>query len=133
MTQDIVGVWHLDAFHDVDEDGRPVGEGPLGPSPSGMLIYTPDGHVSVSMMPTAPASAPGPSYLGYAGEWRAQDGKVVHRIRISSRPDWIGIEQSRDAELDGDVLTVRATREVDARPQRRVLVWRRAERSEGAR
>ncbi|MFC8363449.1 lipocalin-like domain-containing protein [Streptomyces griseorubiginosus] len=133
MTQHIVGVWHLDAFHDVDEAGRPVGEGPLGPAPSGMLIYTPDGHVSVSMMPTGHSAAQGPSYMGYAGEWWEQDGKVVHRIHISSRRDWIGVEQSRDAELDGDVLTVRATREVDARPQRRVLVWRRADRSGGAR
>ena len=72
MTQHIVGVWHLDAFHDVDEAGRPVGEGPLGPAPSGMLIYTPDGHVSVSMMPTGHSGAPGPSYMGYAGEWWEQ-------------------------------------------------------------
>ncbi|WP_210589421.1 lipocalin-like domain-containing protein [Streptomyces sp. GESEQ-35] len=125
MTQDLVGVWHLEAFHDVDEAGRPVGEGPLGPAPEGMLVYTADGHVSVSMMPTTPE--PGPSYMGYAGDWRVAGGKVVHRIRISSRADWIGVEQTRDAELDGDVLIVRATREVGARPQRRVLVWRRAE------
>ncbi|WP_019544756.1 lipocalin-like domain-containing protein [Streptomyces sulphureus] len=126
MTHDLVGVWRLQAFHDVDEAGRPVGEGPLGTAPDGMLVYTAGGHVSVSMMPTTPG--PGPSYMGYAGDWRAVGGKVVHRIRISSRADWIGTEQSRDAELNGDVLTVRATREVDARPQRRVLVWRRAER-----
>ncbi|GAA1151695.1 hypothetical protein F4556_004004 [Kitasatospora gansuensis] len=130
MTQDIVGVWHLEAFHDLDEAGRPVGEGPLGPSPEGMLVYTADGHVSVSMMPTTPG--PGPSYMGYAGEWWVADGEVVHRIRISSRADWVGVEQTRDARLDGDLLTVRATREVDARQQRRVLVWRRAGQSGAA-
>ncbi|MEU7375390.1 lipocalin-like domain-containing protein [Streptomyces albidoflavus] len=133
MTQDIVGVWHLETFHDVDDSGRPMGEGPLGPDPSGLLIYTPDGHVSVSMMPAASTPAPGPSYMGYAGEWRMRDGVLVHHIRISSRADWVGIEQSRLATLDGDVLTVSATREVDARPRRRQLVWRRAARPGGAR
>ncbi|WP_369189247.1 lipocalin-like domain-containing protein [Streptomyces sp. R08] len=131
MTQDLVGVWRLEAFHDVDEAGQPVGDGPLGPAPAGMLVYTSDGHVSVSMMPTRPG--PGPSYMGYAGDWWVKDGRVVHHIRISSRADWVGIEQTRDAELAGDVLTVRATREVDARPLRRVLVWRRAEQPGGVR
>ncbi|ANS69113.1 Aln5 [Streptomyces lincolnensis] len=124
MSAELVGVWRLEAFHDVDEAGLPIGDGPLGPAPEGMLVYTRDGHVSVSMMPTAPG--PGPTYMGYAGDWRVAGGQVVHHIRISSRPDWIGVEQTRDAELDGDVLTVRATREVDAAPRRRVLVWRRA-------
>lgn len=80
----------------------------------------------VAKLPHYPVTRRCPTHMGYAGDWRVAGGQVVHRIRISSRPDWIGAEQTRDAELDGDVLTVRATREVDAAPRRRVLVWRRA-------
>lgn len=123
-VRDLVGVWRLESFRDVDDGGGPVGEGPLGPDPRGMLVYTADGHVSVSMMRTAPG--PGPAFMGYAGRWSVDAGVVVHRIEISSRADWVDVEQTRDADLDGDLLTVRAVRTDDGgEPQRRVLNWRR--------
>lgn len=122
LATKLVGAWDLVSFHDVDESGTTLGD-PLGPAPCGTLLYTADGEVAVSMMPTTPGVVP--SYLGYAGRWQVEGGQVVHRIAISSRADWVGITQSRDAELRQDDLLVRATREVDGKPQRRVLHWRR--------
>lgn len=122
MSPDIVGVWQLRSFHDVDDVGQTV-EGPLGPNPMGMLIYTADGHVSVSMMRTS--LGPAPTFMGYAGRWHLVGDRVAHRIQVSSRPDWVDVEQTRDAELEGDYLTVRATRQVEGRPQQRMLVWHR--------
>ncbi|WP_424184790.1 lipocalin-like domain-containing protein [Actinokineospora sp. G85] len=121
MTDNLVGAWELVSFHDVTDTGEHR-EGPLGPSPRGTLLYTANGHVSVSMMTTAAAV---PAYMGYAGRWHRREGQVVHRIEVSSRADWIGVEQTREAELRGDELLVHAVREVDGRPRRRTLHWRR--------
>jgi hypothetical protein len=123
MSADLVGVWRLVSFHDVDEVGR-TSSGPLGADPSGVLIYTGDGHVSVVMMRTEPGPEPG--FMGYAGRWRRHGEQVVHQIEVAQRADWVGTEQTRAAELAGDRLTLHASTTVDGRDQRRVLVWRRA-------
>lgn len=122
MSTDLAGVWRLVSFHDIDDAGR-ASTGPLGTDPAGVLIYTEDGHVSVSMMRTEPGPAPG--FMGYAGRWHRDGDQVVHRIEVTPRPDWVGTEQTRAAEFDGDRLTLHAQTTVDGRPQRRVLVWRR--------
>ncbi len=119
---DLVGTWRLTAFHDVDGAGR-TGEGPLGPEPSGLLIYTADGHVSVSM--TRTGSGPGPRFMGYAGRWSLSGDHVRHRIEVAARPDWVGTEQSRRAELEGDRLTLHAATTIDGSERRRLLCWRR--------
>ncbi|WP_026416405.1 lipocalin-like domain-containing protein [Actinomadura oligospora] len=120
---ELVGTWRLAAFHDVDEAGRVVDD-PLGPAPEGLLIYTSDGHVAVSMMRSTPG--PGPRYMGYAGRWTASGDRVSHRIEVAERPDWPGTEQTRRAELDGDRLTLHATTTIDGLVRNRVLSWLRA-------
>lgn len=122
IAEHLVGTWDLVSFHDVDDTGDHR-EGPLGPAPRGTLLYTADGHVAVGMMSTTPGIAR--PYMGYVGRWHVHDGLVMHRIEISSRADWVGVEQSREAELLGDELMIHATREVDGKPQRRTLHWRR--------
>jgi hypothetical protein len=122
---DVVGVWWLVAFHDVDEAGA-RSEGPLGADPKGILVYTGDGHVSVNMMRTGAVDNPSPrDYMGYAGTWRWSDGRIRHRILVTPRRDWIGTEQVRDATLDGDLLTLHATAVDNGRHQDRVLIWQR--------
>jgi hypothetical protein len=117
----VVGAWRLESFNDVDASGRTTA-GPLGPDPTGMLLYTPDGRMSVSMMRTSPGM---PAFMGYAGRWRIDAGRLVHRILVSSRADWVGAEQIRHAELDGDLLRITADNPVDGRLQGRVVGWRR--------
>lgn len=119
---DLVGVWRLVSFHDVDDAGQ-TSTGPLGADPSGLLIYTEDGHVSVSMMRTEPGPAPG--FMGYAGRWHRKGNQVIHWIEVTPRPDWVGTEQIRAAELAGDRLILHAQTMVHGHCQRRVLVWRR--------
>jgi Lipocalin-like domain len=45
----LAGTWQLVAFHDLDDEGNRH-EGPLGDQPRGLLCYSADGHVSVTMM-----------------------------------------------------------------------------------
>ena len=118
---ELVGAWRLLSYHDVDEADGGLSEGPLGPDPRGLLIYTGSGHVSVGMMRGSGA----PSYMGYAGNWRLDGTTVVHEVRVASHGHLVGTEQVRDAVLDGRHLTLYGTAVLGARRQRRVLVWER--------
>ncbi|MFI1304800.1 lipocalin-like domain-containing protein [Streptomyces sioyaensis] len=122
-AHELVGVWRLEAFHDIDSTGA-LHEGPLGPEPRGLLFYSADGHVSVTMMRTGPAHRGRSAYMSYAGTWRREGDRVVHTIDVAPEPGWLGTEQSRDLELDGDDLVLHGTSLVGP-VQRRVLHWRR--------
>ncbi|QFZ24279.1 hypothetical protein EKG83_16345 [Saccharothrix syringae] len=118
----MVGTWRLERYADV----APPGEGPLGPTPEGVLIYTRDGHVSVSMM-RAPAP-PGAevAFMGYAGTWRlVGTDRVVHDVLVASHAHLPGTAQVRDVELDGDRLTLAGVSRLGGAPRGRVLTWRR--------
>ncbi|MFJ8933008.1 lipocalin-like domain-containing protein [Streptomyces sp. NPDC102364] len=122
-ADDLIGAWRLVSFEELDDDTGATSEGPLGAGPCGRLIYTRDGHVSVNMMRGAD---PGPvPYMGYAGTWRLDGSRVVHRIEVTARPDWVGTEQSRKATLEDGRLTLWAETHIEGVRHRRVLVWRR--------
>ncbi|WP_082976701.1 lipocalin-like domain-containing protein [Nocardia sp. 852002-20019_SCH5090214] len=123
---DLVGTWELASYYDID-DADVRSEGPLGPAPRGLLIYTAQGSVSVSMMRTGETTAAN-TFMGYAGTWRTAGKAVVHAIRVCSNPAWAGTEQVRQMSLDGDVLTLIGAAQVDGRTQRRILTWRRSAR-----
>ncbi|MBF4999591.1 lipocalin-like domain-containing protein [Nocardia sp. BSTN01] len=123
---DLVGTWELVSYYDID-DADVRSEGPLGPAPRGLLIYTAQGSVSVSMMRTGDTTA-APPFMGYAGTWRTTGMAVVHAISVCSNPAWAGTEQVRQMSLDGDVLTLIGAAQVDGRTQRRILTWRRSAR-----
>ncbi|MER5203874.1 lipocalin-like domain-containing protein [Streptomyces sp. NPDC002825] len=122
----VVGVWRLVSYVDLDESGKPT-EGPLGPSPTGLLIYQAGGHMSVSMMRgdhrTAPAGTT--HFMGYAGTWRLDAGQVRHAVSVSAHAFQVGTELVRDWELEGDLLTLRGTAVLAGRTQPRVLTWQR--------
>ncbi|MFI6415704.1 lipocalin-like domain-containing protein [Streptomyces sp. NPDC050585] len=114
----LVGVWRLVSFHTLAADGT-VTPGPLGENPAGLLFYSATGHVAVHMMP---AEGP-PEYLSYAGTWRREGDSVVHTLTVAGHREWLGGDQVRQVELDGDRLTLTGTALSTA--DRRVLVWER--------
>ncbi|MDT0306486.1 lipocalin-like domain-containing protein [Streptomyces sp. DSM 44917] len=130
----LIGAWELRSLHDLDDGGRPV-EGPLGRSPRGQLLYTADGRVSVHMM-RAPEERDGSAdqarYMGYGGTWSLTDGQLVHRTTVTPVDHWIDRDHPREAELEGDRLTLRGDAVVDGRLRHRVLVWQRAQPGAGA-
>ncbi|GHG84128.1 lipocalin-like domain-containing protein [Streptomyces griseocarneus] len=124
---DPVGVWRLVAYYDVDEAGR-TSDGPLGSAPQGVLIYTADGHVSVSMMRALDGAGGGTeAFMGYAGHWRLEGTRMVHEVLVSAHPHIVGTGQVRDVERDGEDLLLAGTAQIEGRPQRRLLRWRRAD------
>lgn len=132
MADPLVGRWELVSY--ALDDGRR----PLGDAPTGTLLYTADGYMSVHMSGadrprfgtrTAAEGDPpdlvaaGSTYVGYCGRYEWLGDRVAHRVTVSFFPDYVGAELIREAELDGDLLTLRAyPPSVRATP---VLVWRR--------
>jgi hypothetical protein len=127
---DLVGVWQLVSFHDIDDSGQKR-EGPLGPQPRGLLFYSANGHMSVNMMrtshpagPDGQGERPSPAYMSYGGSWRLEADRVCHTISVAPDPGWVDTEQVRELVLRGDRLTLYGTALVGP-PQRRVLDWQR--------
>ena len=152
--QALMGVWELVSL----QDHRPNGEilDWMGKKPSGTLIYSPDGHMSVQIMrdphpvaapsiwssdgrdllPSASASAIRYAYSGYYayfGTWDIDEGKrtVTHHIRGSLRSVEVGADYVRPYEFSGDRLLLRSTvSPASGEQQLRVITWRRAGRSQ---
>jgi hypothetical protein len=116
---------------------------PLGADPQGSLVYTEGGWMSAQIcaqdrkdLPTedllggseAERAAAFSSYLAYCGSYEARDDVVVHRVVISSFPNWVGSEQTRHFEVTGEELVLRtAPIEVGGRSLVNELRWRREE------
>lgn len=119
MTNSIVGTWKLLSCETRTTDGRVFQ--PLGPDPTGYIVYTENGFMSVAIMKadrpkfragdiaggTAEEKiAAANSYISYCGSYRLEDHKVVHHVDVSFFPNWVGIDQVRFVELEGDRLTL---------------------------
>ena len=131
------GSWHLLAWQ-IEQDGRVTH--PFGEDATGLLHYTEDGGMAACIARAGrprwstgnPRKAPDSerlaafeSFFHYAGRWRIErDGEgtfVVHSVTHSLNPDFVGSEQRRKVELDGDRLTLSAPEG----PRHHRLRWRR--------
>ena len=115
--EQLEGTWQLESwtigYSDRDDFTYPYGE-----DPQGLLLYTTDGWMSVSLCRKERARLPQDvsfrkitdevkaeafsSYFHYAGRYRVVDGDVIHYVSQSLNPNFPGSEQLRHAELDGD-------------------------------
>lgn len=104
------GTWELERYADVAEDGS-VATMPFGDDAKGLLIYAPDGFMSVMLMPavrrpfaSADWFSPTPAELAeasriiaYSGRYVVDEvaGSVTHQIALSFFPNWSGVDQVR--------------------------------------
>ncbi|WP_405493742.1 lipocalin-like domain-containing protein [Nocardia sp. NBC_00511] len=117
---ELVGRWELTGWTATTASG--VVTRPFGDQPQGCVIYTAGGWMSgqlaVGKRPElATAVALGgteaeraeaySSYVAYCGEYRVEGDTVVHALRMSLFPNWVGTEQRRIVELAGDRLVLR--------------------------
>jgi len=127
---DLLGAWRLVGWSLVYADGRPS-EYPLGQDAVGFLMYTPDAHVSATLMrkarpPQAPASAYADSFA-YAGRFAVRDDSVFHTIEVATNPALIGITSTRTIELAGDMLALSGPDFGAGSPRSQRIVWRRGD------
>ena len=118
MTErSLVGAWELVEMYGQTADGRTYQ--PYGSRPAGMLTYTDSGHMSAVLMqrertPGPPASPMGGSagapegFNAYCGTYSfdSSRGAVIHHVEASYLPDWVGTDQVRYFELEGDTLRI---------------------------
>ena len=113
---DLVGTWNLISISSRTADGR-VDDAPFGKRPTGMFIFTADGHTSViisndgrkrhksddrlaaSLEEKADAFD---TSFGYAGRYRCSGDRVVLRASVASFENWVGQDVVRIAKaVDG--------------------------------
>ncbi len=128
------GTWQLVSQTMISEAGETIDA--RGPNPVGVLIYQPNGWMSVQLMRRERRSglslnsihtAMG-EYLGYFGTFVVDETAktVTHFVIGSSFPDYINTQQVRHYvfEDDGDTLILTAEATLPGQT-RRVLTWRR--------
>jgi hypothetical protein len=120
VSVDLVGTWKLVAWRRLVGDETVIY--PLGEDAQGILIYTPDGGMAVTLTAASRPSMPDNDPLGgevekraeaystclaYVGTYELRGEEVVHRIDLSLYPNWAGAEQARPFTYTGDELVLR--------------------------
>jgi hypothetical protein len=134
-ARDLLGAWHLESWSFVYDDGRPE-EFPLGTDAKGIIMYTPDGHVSATLMRAGrTAKAPGADAervaafaesFAYAGRYDVRDATVFHSIEVATNPALVGVTSTRHITLDGDRLTLSGPDFAAGTGRTQTIVWRRS-------
>jgi hypothetical protein len=137
----LVGGWRLERWEiDYPASGRT--STPFGADAEGLIVYAPDGWMSVVMRRRERLAAPRrdsvlgehekaecfSSYVHYAGRWRIDGGEVVHEVEHALHPDLVGTEQRRRVEVNDDILVLAGEERLDALGSVRVhrVRWLRA-------
>jgi len=137
LADQILGRWRLVSIASRDDPSQPW-EQRYGASPLGYIQYGTDGFMSVQIakMPRprfasgkdrSPTAEEGrDAYLGYVayfGTYTVEEGSrtVIHHVQGSLGPAFVGTDQRRPANLEGDRLTLS-----DGKTFR--VVWERAGR-----
>jgi Lipocalin-like domain len=115
----IVGTWRVTSYSiltlSTNEVAYPVGENPIG-----YIQYSPGGHVVVFISTGNPKQPASSIYTeadraelhkgifgAYAGTYSVEGNKVIHHVVAAWRPDWIGGDQIRYFEINGNKLTIK--------------------------
>ncbi|ELA6610332.1 lipocalin-like domain-containing protein [Vibrio alginolyticus] len=121
MDHNLIGTWHLVGFELKSEDGSDVLY-PFGEKPSGQLIYTRDGFMSVALHSSDRAAFSSDdilsgtpaefqmamqTYSSYSGRIAVPEkGKLVHIIEHSLFPNWVGHSEERYYHIANETLTL---------------------------
>lgn len=138
-AEKFIGTWKLLSYEIKYVDGKI--EYPFGKDPIGYIMYAKDGYMSVTMMkpdrenfgeksiplnwdaiPDKKKIAASESFFAYTAQYEIKnDHLIVHKLKTSSIPDWLGTNQERNYKFSDNKLILSATfPEITA-----TLVWDR--------
>lgn len=149
----IVGTWLLESIVDTLPDGSVAYW--MGRHPTGAIVYSASGHMSVQFMrdprPGTAVQADADAarlagarpfadvpadqlrdmlegYYAYFGRYQLNPAgdSISHYVETSLRPTEVGVTYRRAIRLDGDRLYISLHATEDGVPRHRVLTWRRA-------
>lgn len=140
MNREVIkGRWSVLSWEQLYDDGRvvlPMGtelEGFIEYSDYGMFCviskkgrkqFTTGGQWNADDAEKAEAYS---SYLTYAGGYDVDGNTITHQVKYSIFPNWEGVTQYRNAELEGDFLSLTTARLEEGTTEARVskLTFRR--------
>lgn len=142
VESDLIGTWTLRLW--LTHVGDRAVAAPVGEDPSGQLIYTDQGTMSAIIVRRDRSVFAGPHFssaseaeqanaargcIAYAGTWQLQANRVVHLVRYSLFPNWIGEDLVREALLEGNTLTLSASDQHtrSGEPVMHQIIWRRTD------
>ncbi|MFJ8510929.1 lipocalin-like domain-containing protein [Streptomyces avermitilis] len=118
VRRKLLGAWELVSYTATSTDGEVVH--PLGPTPYGLILYTPQGYMSAQLgrgdrppmrsarLEDAEAdelARAAVGYLAYGGPFEVVDPTTVeHHVATSLFPNWIGRSQVRKVSFEGSLL-----------------------------
>jgi hypothetical protein len=117
------GTWDLVRFEVIDSEGLRTS---WGENASGLLIYAPNGFMSVSIHSQAilrseEAQEILDGILFYSGRYRVQSGEIRHQVLHASDPRRIGSEMLREVRHSDGLMTLTARGDFGVAE----LCWRR--------
>ena len=114
-----VGAWKLVSYAREDP-ATGASTFPWGEKPSGLLLFLPDGHMSVVINAQGrQAAARGEdgfvekqaklfqTATAYAGTYTVRGSTMTVRVEVAGDPGLVGTELLREIRVDGDLLTIR--------------------------
>jgi hypothetical protein len=115
----LVGTWGLVSYAREDP-ATEASTFPWGEKPSGLLLFLPDGHMSVVINAQGrhPAARGEDGFVekqaklfqtttAYAGTYTVRGSTMTVRVEVAGDPGLVGTELSRELRVDGDLLTIR--------------------------
>ena len=140
----ILGIWKLVSY-EVESQATGERESVLGKTPTGNIIFTPEGRMMVVLTgegrkaPTNDQDRADlfKSLVAYTGMYRVEGDTWITKVDVAANPAWVGGEQTRMFRLDGDRLQeFTSFMQWAPRPEkgtvRFVLTWERAKWGSGA-
>ena len=122
LHEALLGGWRLESFVSHNPDTGHLRH-PFGQRPSGLILYTTDGHMSAQLTPGQSGE-----FISYGGRFTVDEAAstVTHHVVISTLPELLLEPQLRHAKIDGERLTLSAGLTSKAGEARQgTLVWRR--------
>lgn len=115
----LVGSWQLESYINYPVGAEPP-YAPLGHSPKGLIIYSPDGYMSAQLSGAE-------SFVSYGGPYSVDlDNQVVaHHVEVASQARYVGGVQRRWFACEGGKMTLRTVDPVDiwGSPVTSILKW----------
>lgn len=125
MRDKVIGCWDLESFDIVDSSQKIR---PWGKNTTGLLIYSPEGYMSVSINKDVESNTEQEtknildSILFYSGTYSINGGEIHHQVFNASNPSRIGKSMIRYPSLNGELLTLKSPVESFGQA---ILVWRK--------
>ena len=140
----IIGAWKLISYTERPEDGS-ADTFPMGDSPSGLIIYSPDGYMSAQIMnpdrinfasddwfegTAAEYKQEGTTYIAYSGNYEVdQENNILrHSMCVSLFPNWTGQTQERNVKIENGILKLSSAKPLRSKGKmvRNYLEWVKA-------